>query len=96
MKKYKVLNPISFGGRHERGSIITISDHDAKRFDDKDIELYIEEEIVDATDESTPEVEEVKTPEEVVNTPEVTPDTTTETESNDETKTEEVTPEVEA
>lgn len=30
MKKYKVLNPISFGGRRERGEIVEMTDETAK------------------------------------------------------------------
>lgn len=97
MKKYKVLNPISFGGRIERGTIINLSDFDAQRFDKNDVVLLAETEDIEikVTEEETPKVEKTETPDDTtIVTAEVTP--VVPPESTIETKTDEETQKVEA
>lgn len=64
MNKYKVLNPISFGGRKEAGEIIELTDFQAAAYDNQDIALLDQEEVeetpVEET-ETTPVTEEDKT-----------------------------------
>ena len=38
MKNYKVLNPINYGERQERGSIVSMSEEVARAFDSNDIQ----------------------------------------------------------